>query len=40
MYHNIDRRPCIYGLKPKTILYALVADEEKGLPYVKLEPIV
>jgi KaiC/GvpD/RAD55 family RecA-like ATPase len=37
---DIDRRPCIYGLKPKTILYALVPDEEKGMPHVRLEPVV
>ncbi|MFH0816537.1 MAG: gas vesicle protein GvpD P-loop domain-containing protein [Methanobacteriota archaeon] len=37
---SIDKRPCIYGVKPKTIIHAMVSDEEKGPPYVKLVPIV
>jgi hypothetical protein len=37
---SIDKRPCIYGVKPKTIIHAIVTDEERGSPYVKLVPIV
>ncbi len=37
---DIDKCPCIYGVKPKTIIYGIVADEEKGTPHIKLVPIV
>ncbi len=37
---NIDKIPCLYGVKPRTIIYAILPDEEKGLPYIKLLPIV
>ena len=37
---DINKCPCIYGIKPKTIVYGIVADEEKGLPHIKLVPIV
>jgi KaiC/GvpD/RAD55 family RecA-like ATPase len=37
---SIDKCPCIYGVKPKTIIHAIVGDEEKGAPHVKLMPIV
>ncbi len=37
---DIDRTPCIYGIKPKTGIYAIVEDEEKGAPSVRLVPIV
>lgn len=37
---SIDRRPCIFGVKPKTIIHAIVIDDERGMPYVKLYPIV
>jgi hypothetical protein len=37
---SIDKRPCIYGVKPKTIIHALVTDAARGAPYVKLVPIV
>ncbi len=37
---NVDKIPCIYGVKPKTILYAIEEDPVRGLPYIKLEPIV
>ncbi len=37
---SINKTPCIYGIKPKTGLYAIVTDEEKGSPYIRLDPIV
>ncbi len=37
---SIDKTPCIYGVKPKTGLYAIVTDQEKGSPYIKLKQIV
>jgi len=37
---DIDRTPCIYGVKPRTIIYAIVADELLGTPNLKLVPIV
>lgn len=37
---DINKCPCIYGIKPKTIIYGIVADEEKGAPHIKLVPIV
>ncbi len=37
---DINKCPCIYGIKPKTIIYGIVADEEKGAPHIKLIPIV
>ncbi len=37
---SIDKRPCVYGVKPKTIIHAIVTDGDKGAPYVKLVPIV
>jgi len=36
---DIERTPCIYGIKPKTGIYAIVTDEEKGAPHVRLVPI-
>ena len=35
-----DRVLCLYGIKPKTPVYAVVVDKEKGLPYVRLEALV
>ena len=35
-----DRVLFVYGVKPKTGIYAVVVDEEKGLPHVRLEPMV
>ncbi len=35
-----DRTLCLCGIKPKTPVYAVVVDEEKGLPYIRLEPLV
>lgn len=37
---DIDRTPCIYGIKPRTIIYAIVADELLGTPNIKFVPIV
>ncbi len=37
---SINKTPCIYGIKPKTGLYAIVTDEEKGSPYIELKQIV
>ncbi len=37
---SINKTPCIYGVKPKTGLYAIVTDEERGSPYIRLDPIV
>ena len=37
---DINKCPCIYGIKPKTMIYAIVTDEKKGYPHVKLVPIV
>ncbi len=37
---TIDRCPCIYGIKPKTMIYGIVNDEEKGPPHIRLIPIV
>ncbi|MGA7923659.1 MAG: gas vesicle protein GvpD P-loop domain-containing protein [Thermoplasmata archaeon] len=37
---NIDNAPCIYGIRPRTTIYALSYDEEKGAPYARLTPIV
>ncbi len=37
---DIDKVPCIYGIKPKTGIYALVEDRELGAPHVELIPII
>ena len=37
---DVNKTPCIYGIKPKTGLYAIVNDEEKGSPHIRLESIV
>jgi len=37
---SINNTPCLYGVKPKTGLYAVVPDEEKGSPHIQLIPIV
>jgi len=37
---SINKTPCIYGVKPKTGLYAIVTDEEKGSPYIQFQKIV
>jgi len=37
---SINNVPFIYGIKPRTIYYALEVDKEKGFPNVKLSPMV
>jgi hypothetical protein len=37
---DINKCPCVYGIKPKTIIYAIVTDEDKGYPHIRLVPIV
>jgi hypothetical protein len=36
---DIGHTPCIYGIKPKTRIYAITKDEKKGYPYVSFIPI-
>ncbi len=36
---SLNNTPCIYGIKPKTGLYAIITDPEKGSPYISLVPI-
>ena len=35
-----DRVLFLYGIKPRTGVYAVIIDEDRGLPYIKLEPMV
>ena len=35
-----DRVLFIYGIKPKTGMYVVIVDEERGLPHIRLEPMV
>ena len=37
---SIGSCPCIYGVKPKTMIYGIVNDVEKGPPHIRLVPIV
>lgn len=37
---SIDKCPCIYGVKPKTMIFGIVNDVDKGAPNIKLIPIV
>ncbi len=37
---NIDNAPCIYGIRPRTTIYAISPDPEKGAPHATLTPIV
>jgi KaiC/GvpD/RAD55 family RecA-like ATPase len=37
---NIDNAPCIYGIRPRTPIYAISPDPEKGAPHAVLTPIV
>jgi KaiC/GvpD/RAD55 family RecA-like ATPase len=37
---NIDNAPCIYGIRPRTTIYSIAVDPEKGAPHAKLTPIV
>jgi hypothetical protein len=37
---NIDNAPCVYGIRPRTPIYSISVDEEKGAPHAVLTPIV
>lgn len=37
---SINKTPCIYGIKPKTGLYAIVSEEENRRPHIDLVPIM
>jgi hypothetical protein len=37
---DINKCPCIFGIKPKTGIHAITTDVNKGYPYVNLVPIV
>ncbi len=37
---NIDNAPCLYGLRPRTTIYAIRPDPEKGAPHAVLTPVV
>ncbi|MBA3046403.1 MAG: hypothetical protein KKH41_01530 [Candidatus Thermoplasmatota archaeon] len=37
---TIDKCPCIYGVKPKTMIYGIVNDLERGTPNIRLIPII
>lgn len=37
---TIDKCPCIYGVKPKTMIYGIVNDLERGTPNIQLIPII
>ncbi|KYK28566.1 MAG: hypothetical protein AYK23_05525 [Candidatus Proteinoplasmatales archaeon SG8-5] len=37
---SIDRCPCLYGIKPKTMIFGIVNDVELGPPHIRLVPIV
>jgi KaiC/GvpD/RAD55 family RecA-like ATPase len=37
---DINKCPCIYGIKPKTMIFAIVTDPKRGFPHVNLVPIV
>ncbi len=37
---NIDNAPCIYGIRPRTTIYSISIDREKGPPHARLTPIV
>jgi|HubBroStandDraft_1064217.scaffolds.fasta_scaffold00365_7 KaiC/GvpD/RAD55 family RecA-like ATPase len=37
---NIDNAPCLYGIRPRTMIYAISQDPEKGGPHATLTPIV
>lgn len=37
---DIHNSCCIFGVNPHTIVYAITPDPEKGVPHVKLNPIV
>lgn len=37
---NIDNAPCIYGIRPRTRIYAISVEPEKGPPHTRLTPIM
>jgi len=37
---DINNSCCIFGVNPHTIVYAITPDREKGLPHVRLNPVV
>ena len=37
---NIDSATCIYGIRPRTTIYAISPDPEKGPPHATLTPVV
>jgi KaiC/GvpD/RAD55 family RecA-like ATPase len=37
---NIDNAPCIYGIRPRTTIYSISPDPEKGAPHAVLTPVV
>lgn len=37
---DIDNSCCMYGVNPHTIVYAITPDPIKGLPHVRLNPVV
>ncbi|HTW56178.1 MAG TPA: gas vesicle protein GvpD P-loop domain-containing protein [Thermoplasmata archaeon] len=37
---NIDNAPCIYGIRPRTTIYAISPDPQKGQPHAILTPVV
>jgi hypothetical protein len=37
---TIDKCPCIFGVKPKTLIYGIVNDLDRGTPNIRLIPII
>jgi len=37
---NIDNTPCLFGIRPRTMIYSMSLDPEKGFPHTRLTPIV
>ncbi len=37
---HVEETCCVYGIKPKTNLYAITIDSRKGFPYISLKAIV
>ncbi len=37
---NVDNAPCIYGIRPRTTIYSISPDPEKGSPHAILTPVV
>ena len=37
---DINKCPCIWGIKPKTMIFAIINDKNKGYPHIRLVPIV